>query len=117
MDAALLPVEHRHRLPALVTNHAANDRPRHLGLLPLELPDTLRHASPELTNADTGGDKRAHDRRVLGNVLNPVDVGHGVAFLRSRFSRVLYFTSSVTLLIFPVNRVSAPIPIPSATGV
>lgn len=28
-----------------------------------------------------------------------------------------YFTSRMTLLILPVNRVSGPMPIPSATGV
>ena len=53
----------------------------------------------------------------LAKTFKPVDVGHGALSRGSSAPAYLYFTSSVTLLILPVNRVSAPMPMPSATGV
>jgi hypothetical protein len=52
VGAAFRPVEHRHRIPVLVVQHAVDDRSRHVGLLPLELPDAVRYTAPELTDAD-----------------------------------------------------------------
>ena len=77
VGAAFLPVEHRHRLPALIVHHAVDHRSRHVGLSPLELPHALRHASPVLTDADGHGDEGAEDGCVLPYPFESGGVRHG----------------------------------------
>ena len=85
VDAPFLPVEHRHRIPALVLQHAVDDRPRHVGLPPFELSDILRHASPILFDADRRRDERAGDRRVPPNRFQPARVGHVITPARPKW--------------------------------
>ena len=86
--AAFLPVEHCHRLPPLIGHHAVDERPRHLGLLPLEFSDALRHGAPVLTDADRRGDERADDRGVLADPFDPAGVRQRRSFREDSDARV-----------------------------